>query len=134
MEISTPAFSEKEFLTCLLSVLEEKYGTELRFILDHSFSGIDVEIAQHLPTLNEHIDDVRIKKFISQWFEEAKTRGIVNRPTKDVSYCISLEGYQKAIRNKHRLKYFWNEHWKYIVTTSLAFAVAVIGVLRFIGC
>lgn len=134
METNTPPFREKEFLAALLAIIEKEYGTELRNIFGHRFSGVDVEIAERIPSLKNSLDDILIKKFVSEWFREAKTRGLVNKPTTDVSFCISPQGYEKAIRNRDRLKYFWREHWKYIVTTSLAFPVAPIGILRFIGC
>jgi hypothetical protein len=134
MEANTPPFREKEFLAAMLSMIEEEYGSELRYIFDRRFSGVDIEIAKRIPSLRDKLDDILIKKFVSEWFKEAKTRRLVNQPTTDVSFCISTQGYEKAIRNRDRLKYFWREHWKYIVTTSLAFLVAIIGVLRFIGC
>ena len=129
MEINTPAFKEKEFLSGLLSIVENKYGSELRHILDHSFSAIDVDIAKQIPSLKKDIDNILIKKFISQWFEEAQVRGLVICPTVDFNYTFSKTGYEKAIRNKHRLKHFCVEHWKYIVTTTIAFLGIIVAIL-----
>jgi hypothetical protein len=133
MEINTPAFKEKEFLSGLLSFVEKKYGSELRHILDHSFSAIDIDVAKQIPTFKKDTDNILIRKFICQWFEEAQVRGLVIRPTKDQSYTFSKSGYEKAIKNKHRLSYFWAEHWKYIVTTSLAFIAAIVAIIKLNG-
>jgi hypothetical protein len=133
MEINTPAFNEKEFLSSLLSTVEKKYGIELRHILEHSFSAIDVDIAKQIPSLKKEIDNISIKKFICQWFEEAQVRELVIRPTKDQSYKLSKSGYAKALKNKHLLKHFWVEHWKYIVTTSLAFIASIVAISKLIG-
>jgi hypothetical protein len=133
MEINTPAFNEKEFLSSLLSIVEKKYGTELRHILEHSFSAIDVDIAKQIPSLKNDINNIAIKKFICQWFEEAQVRELVVRPTKDQSYKLSRSGYAKALKNKNRLKHFWAEHWKYIVTTLLAVIVLIVAILKLIG-
>jgi hypothetical protein len=133
MEINTPAFKEEEFLSGLLSIVEKKYGTELRHILEHSFSAIDIDIAKKIPTLKKVTDNILIKKFISQWFEEAQVRELVIRPTKDQNYNFSKKGYEKALKNKHPLIHFWVEHWKYLVTTSLAFTAGIVAIIKLVG-
>ena len=83
MEISTPAFNEKEFLLGLLAITKEKFGSELRFIMAHKFSSIDLDIIEQMPTLKKRSQKIEIKMYLSQWFAEALTRNLVIQPTKD---------------------------------------------------
>ncbi|GLX76673.1 hypothetical protein tinsulaeT_00130 [Thalassotalea insulae] len=135
MEISTPAFNEKEFLLGLLAITKEKFGSELRFIMEHKFSSIDLDIIEYMPTLKKHSQKIEIKKYLSQWFAEALARNLVIRPTKDHHFVFSKQGYEAALINKSPVKYFAKNHWAWftgIVIGVLNLAAAII--IKVIQC
>jgi len=129
MEISTPEFNEKEFLLGLLAITKEKFGSELRFIMAHKFSSIDLDIIEQMPTLKKHSQKIEIKKYLSQWFAEALTRDLVIQPTKDHHFVFSKQGYEAALIKKNPVKYFAKNHWAWstgIVIGALAIIVKVV--------
>ena len=129
MEINTVPFNEKQFLLGLLSVLQQKFGDEQRFIFQHKFSSIDTELLEHIEDLKKHADDIAIKKHISQWFQEAASRKLIETASNEY-YKITEKGLDAALKYKHPIHRFCLVHWKYIVTTTLAFIVVVIAVLK----
>ena len=60
MSTNTPPFNEKKFVLGLLSILESKPGAEFRFIVEHKFYSIDLDLLDFLPTLKKLSSDIYI--------------------------------------------------------------------------
>ena len=133
MSTNTPPFNEKEFLLGLLSIVENEYGKELRFVMEHKFDSIDLDILSHLPTLKKLSSDICIKKFISQWFAEAEKRNLVI-PLKPQHFKFTEHGYKLSITNKNPMRQFIKSHPKYVITTIISLSVAIFAATRLIRC
>lgn len=133
MPTNTPPFNEKEFLLGLLSIVENEHGKELRFIMEHKFDSIDLDILNHLPTLKKLSSDIAIKKFISQWFAEAEKRNLVT-PLRPQHYKLSGHGYKLSLAKKSPISQFIENNPKYVITTTITFAAAIFAIIRLIKC
>lgn len=108
MEINSIPFNEKKFILAILSVLNKKYGNEQRFIFDHKFVSIDVDIIPYISEF-KNSDDVGIRnKSIMYWFKEAETRKLLQYSKG--AYQITEQGYNRALGIKHPVKTFFKNH------------------------
>lgn len=132
MASKTPPFNEKKFLLNLLAQSTKEHGDEKRHINNYVFDSIDPDKYTDINELSNS-KDILIKKHISQWFKEADVRGFVVVHQNHL-YKFTEEGYQKARSYKHPIKYYIKNNDKFIITTALAFIVAMFTIWRVIKC
>jgi len=127
METNTPPFNEKRFLLCLLSIFSDKYGDERRFLDRYTFNAIEPDHYQALWEIYNSSDTSR-KKFIYEWFKEAEVRGFV-KVHQNHFYKLTDEGYDLAIKYKHRVKSFIKNHLVMSVTVGTTLVASLINLL-----
>lgn len=109
--------------------MNSKYGNELRFISIHRFTPDDLEVINFVPDLKNEAGNILIKKYIYEWFREAETRGDLDKLGQE-TYLLNEQGLAKIRVYKSPIKAFFQEHWKWLVTASMAFGGMVIAIIR----
>ena len=109
--------------------MTSKYGNELRFISIHRFTPNDLEVINFVPDLKDESENILIKKYVYEWFREAETRGDLDKLGQD-AYLLNEHGLMKIRVYKSPVKAFFQEHWKWLVTASMAFVGMVIAIVR----
>lgn len=122
MSNDIPEFREKEFLLFLLKEYEKRYGSSVRFLDTHYFyPHVNKEMEETFPDLVSINGGVKSTKFF-EWFKEARARGILKNPDEKQDYnkyFLTEYGYSKALRNKNPIKWFFQDHWQWVLGIML---------------
>lgn len=77
-----------------------------------------------------NLKSLKIKQVIfpptgKPWFEEAVSRGHLKPIVPSITYCFTVEGYNKALSIKKPFNTFWSKYWQWAIPTT----VALLGIL-----